>query len=69
MTVHKSQGMTMDRAIVDLENSKGTEAPYVMLSRVRTLQGLLILRPFAIHRITCRQSEDARSETRRLEIL
>ncbi|KAF8123678.1 hypothetical protein EV363DRAFT_1140293, partial [Boletus edulis] len=69
MTVHKSQGMTMDRAIVDLESCKGTEAPYVMLSRVRTLQGLLILRPFVMNRVTCQQSEEVRCETRRLLIL
>ena len=69
MTVHKSQGMTTDRAVVDLEGCKGTESPYVMLSRVTTLEGLLILRPFAINRITCRQTEDMRRETRRLQIL
>ena len=69
MTVHKSQGSTMERVIVDLEGSKGTESPYVMLSRVKSLAGLVILRPFSNNRITCRQSEDVRRETKRLEIL
>ena len=69
MTVHKSQGLTLDRAIVDLEGSKGTESPYVMLSRVKSLTGLVILRPFAFNRIRCRQSEDIRRETKRLEIM
>jgi hypothetical protein len=69
MTAHKAQGQTMRRAIVDLECCRGTEAPYVMLSRIKTLDGLLILRPFTITRIQCRQSEDARREFRRLELL
>ncbi|KAF8546018.1 hypothetical protein OG21DRAFT_1373875, partial [Imleria badia] len=69
MTVHKSQGMTLERVIVDLEGTKGTESPYVMLSRVKTLAGLVILHPFSIKRITCQQNEDIRHETRQLEIL
>ncbi|KAF8415487.1 hypothetical protein L210DRAFT_3431350 [Boletus edulis BED1] len=69
MTTHKSQGLTLPQAIVDLEGCKGTESPYVLLSRVKSLDGLLILRPFSFKRITCRPSEDARKETRRLQIL
>lgn len=69
MTVHKSQGLSMKTAIVDLEGCSGTEAPYVMLSRVKSLEGLIIIRPFRIKHITCRQSEDMRQETKRLEIL
>jgi len=69
MTAHKAQGKTLPSVIVDLECCRGTEAPYVMLSRVASLDGLLILRPFSHSRISCRQSEDLRREVRRLELL
>ncbi|KAI9067796.1 hypothetical protein FKP32DRAFT_1535635, partial [Trametes sanguinea] len=69
MTAHKSQGQTFTRAIVDLESCMGTEAPYVMLSRVTSLDGVLILRPFNHNKITCRPSEDIRRENHRLHIL
>ena len=51
-TAHKSQGQTLEKAIVDLvpRNGKtkglGIEFAYVPLSRVRTLNDLTILRPF-----------------------
>ncbi|KAH7924619.1 hypothetical protein BV22DRAFT_975212, partial [Leucogyrophana mollusca] len=66
MTAHKAQGQTLERAFIDLEDCKGAEAPYVMISRVTSLQGLLILRPFSIKRITSRQSQDARCDDLRL---
>jgi len=69
MTAHKSQGQTMDQAIVDLQNCRGTESPYVMLSRVTSLEGLAILRPFDKRKIQSRQSEDSRREAKRLEYL
>ncbi|MBI2891624.1 MAG: AAA family ATPase [Nitrospirae bacterium] len=46
VTIHKSQGLTFDRLVVDL--TRGTFAHgqlYVALSRVRTLDGLLLTRP------------------------
>src|SRR6202167_5053235 len=61
MTAHKAQGQSMDRAIIDLESCSGTESPHVMISRVRSLSGLRLLRPFNIAKIQCRQSEDSRS--------
>ena len=51
-TAHKSQGQTLQKAIIDLVpvNGKtkgvGIEFAYVPLSRVRRLQDLTILRPF-----------------------
>ncbi|KAJ3916320.1 hypothetical protein F5877DRAFT_15076, partial [Lentinula edodes] len=68
-TTHKAQGQTLDSAIIDLESCRGTEAPYVMVSRVKTLDGLLVLRPFQLKKIQCRQSEDSRSENKRLQLL
>ncbi|TDL18180.1 hypothetical protein BD410DRAFT_702405, partial [Rickenella mellea] len=69
MTAHKAQGQTMSRVLVDLQCCRGTEAPYVMLSRVTSLQGLVILRPFSIKKISSRQSQDLRSEMHRLQYL
>ncbi|KAF9011108.1 hypothetical protein BDQ17DRAFT_1233446 [Cyathus striatus] len=69
MTAHKAQGKTLDNVVVDLESCRGTEAPYVMLSRVKSIQGLAILRPFRDSNIRCRQSQDVRQEMTRLEVL
>ncbi|KAG2130576.1 hypothetical protein BD769DRAFT_1289998, partial [Suillus cothurnatus] len=55
---HKAQGQIMQCAIIDLESCSGTEAPYVMLSCGRSLEGLLVLHPFSKKKICCHQSED-----------
>ena len=69
MTVHKSQGLTLDKVFADLESCRGSESPYVMISRVKSLDGLLIIRPFNKQRITCRLNEELRREFARLRIL
>lgn len=69
ITAHKSQGQTFSHVIVDLESCSGTEAPYVMLSRAKSLDGVIILRPFHMKKITCNQSQDIRREVDRLNIL
>ena len=69
MTAHRAQGQTLPNVIVDLQSCQGSESPYVMLSRVTSLQGLLILRPFARNKISCNMSQDLRDENKRLRNL
>ncbi|KAJ6484117.1 hypothetical protein C8R45DRAFT_767690, partial [Mycena sanguinolenta] len=69
ITAHKSQGKTLPHAVVNLRDCSGTESPYVMLSRVMSLDGLLILKNFPKSKITCRQSEDMRLEAQRHQLL
>jgi hypothetical protein len=66
MTVHKAQGQTMDRVIVDLAGCTGTEPPYVMCSRATSLNGLVVLRGFDRRQIGKRRSEELRKEFDRL---
>lgn len=42
ITVHKSQGLTFDRAIIDLEQAFADGQVYVALSRLRSLEGLVL---------------------------
>ncbi len=42
VTIHKSQGMTLDTAHIDLSNAFVPGQGYVALSRVRTLDGLML---------------------------
>ncbi|EMD32492.1 hypothetical protein CERSUDRAFT_37258, partial [Gelatoporia subvermispora B] len=69
LTVHKAQGRTFPKAFADIESCSGTDQPYVMLSRVKSLDGLVILRPFRRSKISCRFSQDTRKEIDRLHEL
>lgn len=51
ITVHKSQGLTFDRAIIDVEQAFAGGQVYVALSRLRSLEGLILrtrIQPAAI---------------------
>lgn len=45
ITVHKSQGLTFDHAVLDINESFAHGQTYVALSRCRTLEGMVLARP------------------------
>lgn len=51
ITIHKSQGLTFDRAIIDANQSFAPGQVYVALSRCRTLEGLLLAAPLSARAI------------------
>ncbi|OSC96122.1 hypothetical protein PYCCODRAFT_1379688, partial [Trametes coccinea BRFM310] len=68
-TDYKSQGRSLTKAIVDIESARTLQGVYVMLSRVRTSRGLLILRPFSTSKLCSRLSQELRDELARIDRL
>ena len=58
ITIHKSQGLTFDRAIIDANLSFAPGQVYVALSRCRTLEGLVLASPLDAHAIINDQRVD-----------
>lgn len=56
ITVHKSQGLTFDHAVLDINASFAHGQVYVALSRCRTLQGLVLSAPLAKYSVISDQS-------------
>ena len=48
ITVHKSQGLTFDRAVVDINAAFASGQVYVALSRCRSLEGLVLTAPLSL---------------------
>ncbi|MES2277387.1 MAG: HRDC domain-containing protein [Bacteroidota bacterium] len=51
ITIHKSQGLTFDKAIIDVSEAFAHGQAYVALSRCRTLTGMVLRNPIAAHNI------------------
>jgi len=47
ITIHKSQGLTFERAIIDAESSFAHGQVYVALSRCKTLEGMVLSTPIS----------------------
>jgi len=67
ITVHKSQGMSLDEAVMDLHDTFEFGQGYVALSRVRRLSGLYILgwnkRTFEVHPGVLERDEQFRDQS------
>lgn len=66
-TDYKSQGRSLEKAVVDLASARSLQGVYVMLSRVRSIQGLIILRWFPATKVYQRLSEELRDELKRVD--
>jgi hypothetical protein len=51
ITIHKSQGLSFDKAIIDVSESFAHGQAYVALSRCRTLSGMVLRNPIAANNI------------------
>ncbi len=51
VTIHKSQGLTFDRAVVDIGDAFASGQAYVALSRCRTLEGIVLTQPVSMRGI------------------
>lgn len=56
VTIHKSQGLTFDRIVLDVKNVFAHGQAYVAFSRVRSLEGLLLERPVLLDQINANAS-------------
>ena len=64
ITVHKSQGLTFDRAIIDVGQAFAPGQVYVALSRLRSLEGLILRTPIDPSVVSCDREVVAFSERR-----
>ena len=78
ITIHKSQGLTFERAIIDAAQSFASGQLYVALSRCKTLNGLVLasaiteralISDVRIARYTSQQEEAARQSIAQLPVL
>ena len=53
VTIHKSQGLTFEHAIIDAQHSFAHGQTYVALSRCKTLEGLVLSSPLSTNAVIC----------------
>lgn len=53
ITIHKSQGLTFDRAIIDVSGAFAHGQAYVALSRCRRLEGIVLTAPVTAAAVAC----------------
>jgi len=63
ITIHKSQGLTFDKAIIDARAAFADGQVYVALSRCRTLDGMVLSTPLDRHSIKSNAVVEALSRT------
>ena len=56
ITIHKSQGLTFEKAIIDANDAFAHGQVYVALSRCKTFEGLILSSPIALNSIKSDQS-------------
>ena len=59
ITVHKSQGLTFEHAVLDITSSFTHGQTYVALSRCRTLEGMVLARPISRNSVIIDSSVNA----------
>lgn len=52
ITIHKSQGLTFERAVIDARSAFAHGQVYVALSRCKTFEGLVLSSPIPAHAVT-----------------
>jgi hypothetical protein len=65
ITIHKSQGLTFDKAIIDARSSFAHGQVYVALSRCRSLEGLVLSTPLSMYSI--KNDDTVKGFTRHVE--
>jgi len=68
-TAHNSWGRSLSSGYLDLVSCKDLAMAYVMLFRLRTLDGITILRPFALQKIKYHASQSVRNKLKQLDAL
>ncbi|QZE13020.1 AAA family ATPase [Halosquirtibacter laminarini] len=56
ITIHKSQGLTFSKAIIDTNRAFDHGQTYVALSRCRSLEGLVLTQPFNEYSVICNET-------------